>query len=292
MGSNSCNKRRQLTLRIITQSKHTQKEEEAKAISSNWPFLFPEDQLNHHLTRWPLQFYKRLSIGVRCLEDLLAWIDFDEGGNWKTQRKSSKSDEDRLKLGSHAKMTRWEALLLTITPAWQPKEYIRDFSRMVTHPVFNVITQGLNSVNRLQSASPFGASRATLDLLQDIKRKKWPQYQRLLQDSRSGVMRNMLKDDIKRKYCYLAETTLLRSFKFALTDSVSTYSGETKGSLLPLAIQNPSKLQNSPPPRGISRGWFKMLEGFTCPSKNRWMRDWTVGWDERSNCVRKLKQNP
>ena len=36
---------------------------------------------------------------------------------------------------------------------------------MVTHPIFNLITQGLNSVNRLQSASPFGASRATLDLL-------------------------------------------------------------------------------------------------------------------------------
>lgn len=165
----------------------------------------------------------------------------------------------------------------------------RDFSRMVTHSIFNLITQGLNSVNRLQLASPFGASRATLDLLPLLLIVT---YQRLLRDSRSGPMRNMLKDNIKWKYCYLAETTLLRSFKFALTESVSTYSGETKGSLLPLAIQNPSKLQNSPPPRGISRGWFKMLEGFTCPSKNRWIRDWTAGWDDRSNCVRKLKQNP
>ena len=44
MASNSCNKRRQLTLRMITQSKYIQTEAEAKAISSNWVFLFLEDQ--------------------------------------------------------------------------------------------------------------------------------------------------------------------------------------------------------------------------------------------------------
>ena len=211
MASNSCNKRRQLTLRMITQSKYIQTEAEAKAISSNWVFLCMDDQSSSH------------------------------------------------------KMTT---------------------SVLQTAINRSKVSWGTASMN---TASPFGASRATLDLLPLLLIVT---YQRLLRDSRSGLMRNMLKDDIKRKHCYLAETTLLRSFKFALTESVSTYSGETKGSLLPLAIQNPSKLQNSPPPRGISRGWFKMLEGFTCPSKNRWIRDWTVGWDDRSNCVRKLKQNP
>ena len=46
----------------------------------------------------------------------------------------------------------------------------------------------------MNTASPFGASRATLDLLPLLLIVT---YQRLLRDSRSGPMRNMLKDNIK-----------------------------------------------------------------------------------------------
>ena len=47
---------------------------------------------------------------------------------------------------------------------------------------------------------------------------------------------------------YLADTTLPRSFRFAFTEAVNTYSDDTTGSLLPKAIQKPSKLQNCPEP--------------------------------------------
>ena len=70
-----------------------------------------------------------------------------------------------------------------------------------------------------------------------------------------------LKADTKATY--LAQTTLLRSFKFAFTEAVNTYAGETTGSLFPTAIQKPSKLQNCPEPCGMGRGCFRRLAAFT-----------------------------
>lgn len=98
---------------------------------------------------------------------------------------------------------------------------------------------------------------------------------------------------VKFKQCrYLADTTLLRSLKFAFTEAVSTYSDGTTGSLLPKATQKPSKLQNCPRPCGFSRGCLRRLATFTWPNRCCLMRDWTTGWEERSNWVRKLRQKP
>ena len=94
------------------------------------------------------------------------------------------------------------------------------------------------------------------------------------------------------KLTHLADTTLPRSFKLAFTEAVNTYSVDTTGSLLPIAIQKPSKLQNCPVSCGTVNGCFNMLSAFTCPRRCCLMRDCTAGWDERSNCVKKLKQKP
>ena len=101
------------------QSKYTRTEEESESHQFELDVSFTEDQSSvkynnnnnhhhhhHHLTRWPFQLYKRLSIWV------LAWVDFDEGWNWKTQWKLSKSDDDRLKLSPRTMMVQVRGIIV------------------------------------------------------------------------------------------------------------------------------------------------------------------------------------